>query len=205
MTALLLALAFASPSPAAIARARPAPASRPPAARVAAPRTLGPAALAPVRLPVARAAAAAAAGGPAAPFRMAREIRRDEMAEALKSAGLPALLAEHGLLAWHIMPHRPRAGGEEQVYLSVSLPREGRDFDRGSGEQARRSELAARLAQVESRARELVSSALGLDPSMVMFNERLIEGCCGAGCQSCLLTKSEHAQSWTGEPPRPAP
>ncbi len=142
----------------------------------------------------------ALADSPRLPARMSRDVSRDEASAVLAVAGLPALLAEHGLTAWHILRHKTRSG--ERVWITVGLPREGRPFERGSGDAARRAELSDKLAKVEAKAAELVARTLGMPLEDVAFSERLLEGCCGAGCQSCLLTKDEHAELWTGEKPR---
>lgn len=198
MSALLLLLAAPSlalaRAPASLSRAAAAP------VRSMAAPALAPA-LPPSPLPLLSAALSPALSVPADAPRMARELARDEAAAKLRAAGLPELLAGHGLVAWHILPHRTRGG--MRLWVTVSLPREGTPFEHGSGTPARREELSRRLDGARTRATELVARALGLPEEDVAFNERLIEGCCGAGCQSCLLTKEEHARAWTGEKARP--
>lgn len=168
-------------------RALPAPALAP---------TLTPT-LVPALVPALSSALAAPADAP----RMSRELARDAAAAKLKAAGLPELLAEHGLVAWHILPHQSRGG--TRVWVTVSLPRDGEPFEHGGGAPERREQLSRRLETARERATELVARTLGLPADDVSFNERLIESCCGAGCQSCLLTKKEHARAWTGEKARP--
>ncbi|MBI5246217.1 MAG: hypothetical protein HY923_03485 [Elusimicrobia bacterium] len=136
---------------------------------------------------------------PAAPeYRGSREIARDEAAEKLEAAGMPAMLAGQGLTMWQILRHRGRSG--EQVHLTFGLPPDGRPFERGGGDPARREELKRRLESSEARITALVAETLGVDPASVVLHERLVEGCCGAGCESCLLGagKSKHAKKWTG-------
>lgn len=197
MNALPLLLALSASArlraPAAAVRAGAAV----PALRLSVP-ALGPSS-APVPAPATLPALALAA--PADAPRLSREAARDEAAARLVVAGLPSLLAEHGLVAWHILPHRARSG--PRVWVTVSLPRDGRPFAHGSGDEGRREELSRRLDAARERATALVAAALGIPADDVAFNERLIEGCCGAGCQSCLLTKKDHARAWTGEKPRP--
>ncbi|MBI2387803.1 MAG: PepSY domain-containing protein [Elusimicrobia bacterium] len=152
-----------------------------------------------MRRPAPAALAAGVLPAPAAPdFRGSREIARDEAAEKLEAAGLPAMLAGQGLTMWHVLRHRGRGG--EQVHLTFGLPPDGRPFERGGGDPARREELERRLESSAARITALVAETLGVDPASVVLHERLVEGCCGAGCQSCLLGdgESKHAKTWTG-------
>jgi hypothetical protein len=181
-------------APAALPRAAASP------VRIMAAPGLSPS-LTPSLLPASSPPLSPALSAPADAPRMAREVMRDEMAAKLKEAGLPRLLAEHGLVAWHILPHRSRSG--LRVWLTVGLPREGREFWHGPHDEGRRAELSRRLAEARQRATALVAGALGLPEDDVAFNERLLEGCCGAGCGSCLLMQEEHARPWTGEKARP--
>ncbi len=158
----------------------------------------GPAAL-PAVMPLTPAVLTAPADAPRVPEKFTRDIKRDEAAALLDAAGLPALLASHGLVAWHILRHQTRSG--ERVWITLGLPREGRPF-RGPEDEERQAELSRKRASVEADAALLVARVLGVSVEDVAFNERLVEDCCGAGCQSCLLTKEELARPWTGEKPR---
>lgn len=132
--------------------------------------------------------------------RPSRDVARDEAATQLAEAGLPERLRADGLVLWHVLRYRARSG--EKAALTVGLPADGRPFERGGGDPERRAELERRLAAVESRIVSEAARILGLPEDMVSVDARLIETCCGAGCQPCLLTKPEHAERWTGLPPR---
>lgn len=156
------------------------------------------------RPPAAPAALAAKPlSAPSAPEpRTSRMIARDESAALLESAGFPGFLKEHGLTLWHILRARTRSG--EQVHLTFSLPPDGRPFERGAGEPTRREELKRRLASSGAVITDFAARTLGVDPTIIVLHERLIEGCCGVGCESCLLGYPEHAKTWTGLDKGPA-
>lgn len=146
--------------------------------------------------------AAKTLSAPSAPEpRSSREIARDESAALLEAAGFPDFLKERGLTLWHILRARTRGG--EQVHLTFSLPPDGRPFERGGGEPARREELKRLLAASEAAITDFAARNLGVDPAIIVLHERLIEGCCGAGCESCLLGAPKHAKTWTGLGKRP--
>lgn len=157
--------------------------------------------------PTGRAAPALSLSGPksggSSSLRMSRDVARDEVAAKLSAAGLPDMLKEEGLVLWHILPAKTRGG--ERLFLTVGLPLDGRPFERGSGAPERRAELERRLAAVEARVVSEAARVLGMPEDMVAVSGRLVETCCGAGCQSCLLTKPEHSQRWTGLPSRSSP
>lgn len=129
-----------------------------------------------------------------------RDLARDKAAARLAAAGFSESLHEEGLVLWHILRYTSRSG--EKVTLTVSLPPDGKPFERGGGDPGRRAELERRLASAQSRIVFEAARALGMPEDMVAINPRLIEGCCGAGCQSCLLTKAQHAVQWTSLQPR---
>lgn len=134
-------------------------------------------------------------------FRTSRDIARDDAAARLKAAGFPAEVAAHGLAMWHVLSHVPRSG--EQLHLTFGLPPDGRPFERGGGDPARREELSRRLKAAEAALVARAAEILGKDAAVFVLHERLVEGCCGAGCQSCLLGNSKHAKTWTGLDKRP--
>lgn len=129
-------------------------------------------------------------------LRMSRDVARDDAADRLEAAGFPAELAAHGLTMWHVLSHVPRSG--EQLHLTFGLPPDGRPFERGGGDPERRAELARRMKAAEARIIARAAEILGKDPSVFVLHERLVEGCCGAGCQSCLLGNPERTKKWTG-------
>lgn len=134
---------------------------------------------------------------PAIPeFRMSRDVARDDAADRLEAAGFPAELAAQGLTMWHVLSHVSRSG--EQLHLTFGLPPDGRPFERGGGDPERRAELTRRLKAAEARIVARAAEILGKDPSVFVLHERLVEGCCGAGCQSCLLGNPRRAKQWTG-------
>lgn len=142
---------------------------------------------------------------PSAPeYRGSREIARDDAAGRLETAGLKSQLEEQGLTMWQVLRHRGRSG--EQVHLTFGLPPDGSPFERGGGDPVRRAELKRRLKTSEARIVALVAATLGVEPGSVTLHERLIEGCCGVGCESCLLGagNSRHAKTWTGLDKGPA-
>lgn len=139
--------------------------------------------------------------GGAQPLRLSRDVARDEAAAALAAAGFPEQLRERGLVLWQLL--RAKARGGEKAFLTVGLPAEGVPFERGRGNPERRAELDRRLEAARDFIVSEASRLLGMPEDMVSVDARLVETCCGAGCQSFLLTKPEHAERWTGLPPRP--
>lgn len=136
----------------------------------------------------------------ASPLRLSRDIDRDAIASKLGAAGFPEQLDGDGLKLWHIISYRNRGG--QQVYFSIGLPPGGDAFTREPNAE-RRAELQRRLDAARGRIVAEAARILGLPEANVSAHERLIESCCGVGCQSCLLTKPEHAERFTGRPARP--
>jgi hypothetical protein len=135
------------------------------------------------------------------PLRLSRDVARDEAAATLAAAGFPERLREHGLVVWQILRAKTRGG--EKAFLTVGLPADGIPLERGSGNPERRAELDRRLEAARDFIVSEASRLLGMPEDMVSVNARLVATCCGAGCQSCLITKPEHAERWTGQKPRP--
>lgn len=131
---------------------------------------------------------------------LSRDIARDAAAALLDEAGFRDTLSEHGLILWHILRAKTRSG--ERAFLTVSLPSDERPFALANDSAARQSELERRIALAEKRIVSEAARILGMEEDMVGVSGRLIESCCGAGCQSCLLTKDRHAERWTGQKPR---
>lgn len=147
-------------------------------------------AAAPVSAPILLAPAAPerpALSAAAAQPRTSREIARDEAAARLSAAGFPEAAGREGLSLWRVLRHRSRSG--EQVHLTLGLPLDGRPFERGSGDPDRVDELKRRVARAEAQLVALAAKALGVAPSAIVLNERLIESCCGVGCEACLVGK----------------
>lgn len=71
------------------------------------------------------------------------------------------------------------------MFLTVSLPRDGRAFEPGVDDPVRRAELERRLALAERRIVSEAARILGMREDMIGVSGRLIESCCGAGCQCC--------------------
>ena len=134
------------------------------------------------------------------PERLSRDIDRDAIAAKLDAAGFPSRLDAEGLKLWHIISYRGRGG--QQVYFSLGLPSEGDAFTREPNAE-RRAELQRRLDAARCRIVSEAARILDLPETNIGAHERLIENCCGAGCQSCLLTKPEHAERFAGRPVRP--
>lgn len=180
---------------------------RVPAAGARAPLFAPPAAVGAAALALSPAPAALSASllpAPAVPdFRMSRDVARDDAADRLEAAGFPAELAAQGLTMWHVLSHTPRSG--EQLHLTFGLPPDGRPFERGGGDPERRAELTRRLKAAEARIVARAAEILGKDPSVFVLHERLVESCCGAGCQSCLLGSPQRAKKWTGLSRGPKP
>ncbi|MBI4349022.1 MAG: hypothetical protein HY553_19445 [Elusimicrobia bacterium] len=152
-------------------------------------------AVVPVQLP-----AAGARVLPLAPAALPADPRGVALAS-LADAGLPQLLRSEGLVLWKINAWTPRSGGP-RAELTLSLPHDGRPFDRRQADPAREGELRRRVEGARSRVTALAGAALGIAPEDVTTDERLIETCCGMGCGACVLMKPRHAELWTGREAR---
>ena len=142
----------------------------------------------------------AAADAPAQnPVRLTRDADRDAVVAALGDANFPQWLGDQGLVLWHIISDRNRGG--QRLYLNVSLAPDGAAYTRQPSPE-RKLALSQKLDGLEARIISEASRILDLQPSAISVNGRLIENCCGMGCQSCLHTKP-HAEGITGLPTRP--
>lgn len=121
------------------------------------------------------------------------ELARDEAAARLLAEGLPEALRAGGLVLWQIMRTNHRSG--ERVRLTLSLPLNGRPYERGFGDPERQAELSRRLSEAGPRITAMAAEALRVPADSIILQERLIETCCGVGCEACLLKRQGRFRS----------
>ena len=151
----------------------------------------------------AQAAETAAAGAPAAapaagavpaldrssPFYPV-EAQRNGALQKLADAGGRQILKDAGLILWRFDHSRSSVGAAYS--LTVSFFDGGRDDD----------ELRDHVKDQGPSVAAKLAGALGVRAEDVQLRARPSDFCCGSGCSTCLRSKPDASEYWTGRPPQ---
>ena len=118
------------------------------------------------------------------------EAQRNAALQKLADVGGRGILQDAGLMLWRFS--HGKDAGRAAYSLTVSF------FDGGRGDEELRGHLRQQAPEVAAK----LAAALGVSAQDVELRARPADFCCGSGCATCLRSKPNASEYWTGRPPK---